>query len=336
MDASCAEDFLRIPDPTLSANIYAASLLNELLQRAVGPFWCEALEISHNRTLLWTLRYVRRGEHLKIRIHAPCETREHLQRSLENYVRHFFDEVRAVPLPPRIVRSDVPTIDFEDELESLAPDRSLIWTTYRRSHVSLAGVPWLKDDLLVAHSCKCLGSGCEVMLNAMKSDPNPSTEKAQKLLLKLLCEGLSALSWSFDDTVNYLQYHRDWLVRFFVPEPIARERFLDELKGLRPGEQFSGQIWRFFRRKHDATEQPSKFGRFVPSLVSLAAYASVFNDVPEFQIDPFAVKAAFLPVFKVLHGVANQLGLPPLEEGRIYDVLLAALVSRGQPMVAGA
>jgi hypothetical protein len=335
MGVNGAQDLLRMPDPTLTANIYAGGLLSELLKQAIVPFWREALCVSPDRSFLWVVRYGRRGEHLKIRLHTPWETRERLQYTLSKRVQQFFNEVDVIPEPPRIARDDAPAIDFEDEEASLAPDRSLIWTTYRRSHVSLAEAPWLENDLLVAHSCECLASGCDVVLSAMASEPKLTVDKAQRLLLKVICAGFSEVAWSFEDTVNYLQYHRDWLVRFFVSEPVAREKFLDKVKDLRPGNQIIGQIWDLFQRQQSIADKPAMFKGFVSRLTALSAYAGGFNDVPEFQIDPYASKAVFLPIFKVLHGVANQLGVPPLEEARVYDLVLAAFTSRGQAILVG-
>ena len=42
------------------------------------------------------------------------------------------------------------------------------------------------------------------------------------------------------------------------------------------------------------------------------------------RLDPFAEDAAFNPLFKALHGLANQLGLKWLDEAYSYHLLLRA------------
>ncbi len=53
----------------------------------------------------------------------------------------------------------------------------------------------------------------------------------------------------------------------------------------------------------------------------LADYLEGFRGDPAYQLDPFTDEPAFTGVFKGIHGVANQLGLPMAEEAFTHHLL---------------
>src|SRR4051812_36808733 len=60
------------PDPIISANLYDFRRLDRVIARFVVPFLLAAEAKALDQPFyLWMLRYLRGGEHLKIRVHAP-------------------------------------------------------------------------------------------------------------------------------------------------------------------------------------------------------------------------------------------------------------------------
>jgi hypothetical protein len=45
---------------------------------------------------------------------------------------------------------------------------------------------------------------------------------------------------------------------------------------------------------------------------------------------PFAADVSWPPLFKVFHGMANQIGLVPLQEAYVHHMLLAILKDAGK------
>lgn len=304
---------------------------------AVDPFRRELPNLFGEACPLWIIRYGRRGEHLKIRVHVPPEHRERTKSRLCEYVQEFF---AAQPEPrlsttPENACDRIPAIDPEDEPSTLAPDHSLVWTTYRRSYVSLPPAPWLLDDCLVGHCYRCLASGCEFTLEVMGTEHTWSTLKGQKLLIRLLFLGLRASgAFPMRTVARYLQYHLDWLLRFFFQDSAARQAARGELEKLSSRSTPAvGPLRALFWPERGSTCLPTTNKRWIGDMANLVTYAARFRHMPGYQIDDFASDVTFVPTFKVLHGVANQIGLGPLEEAYVYALLLAAASDNHQPSV---
>lgn len=321
------------PDPLLTANLYCEGLLDELIRNVVFPFWSEVRRTQADRqACLWMVRYGRGGEHLKLRLHAPAGQGPALRERLEEMAGRYLDGLGpAGESREGRARPDIPPIDAEDHTDGAHPDRTLLWTEYRRSHVSLPAGPYLLDDGFLARFTRCLGEACERALIALGGpDAPPATTKArQTALLKGLISGLAALGFPLAECASYLAYHRDWLVRFTLQRNEAD-----------PGK--AGEILGYFDQQADkmgaAVESLRKVVRgewtgepraeasdpWQRSLAGLMAWAAPRRDDPEYGIDPFAADPAFAPVFKVFHGFANALGLLPMEEGYTHHLLLRA------------
>ncbi len=226
----------------------------------------------------------------------------------------------------------VPSIDADDGAEIPHPDRSLLWTTYQRSYVSFGGKPFLQDERYLALFTRCLGAACELVL-ALEPDASGAFPHRvrQTTLLKALIEGTAALGFSTAKRAEYFRYHRDWLVRFTAlvdlnspMEPIFEvyenklektgSAAVDRLRGF-----LQQQTERAAGLQASAGGSPwqrsvREFHRYIESLCASA----------EYWVDPYASDPVFTPLFKVFHGLGNQLGLKPVEEGFAHHLLLHA------------
>jgi len=318
-------------DPVLTANVYCAGGLDEVIRRALLPSWREWERQSPDTCYLWFVRYRRCGEHLKVRLHAPAAQRTAAQRLFERSVANCFAEFG--PAPPSAAAPaagpKAPAIDIEDEAEVDYPDRTLLWTRYRRSHVSLGGKPFLDDDDYAARLTACLGQACELVLAAAEAAPL-SHRLRQNTLLRALIAGLAALGLDAPQRSDYLIYHRDWLLRFtLVRNQVEAEKareFLDVFDRRAAGttiEQLARMAEAQWRGDGDKAA-PWEASRWQRALSELVRHLALFRGDPEYCTDPFATDPAFPPVFKVFHGLANQLGLNMVDEAFAHHLLLRA------------
>ena len=312
-------------DPSITANIYASGLLDDLIRSAIVPFRRDLRSLSED-SYFWMLRYSKGGQHLKIRVHCQAHRRDDVKEILGTHVERYLSSIAEVPSETRISRPKLPAIDIEDQRPVEFPDRSLVWTTYKRSHVTLGTAPWVTDDSFAALAYECLAQGCGLVLDAIEAGALDSHGARQKLLLKALLSGLRALGLGFaDQAADYLQYHRDWLLRFFIPETQQEQRKLEEFE-----EQVIAMSATVERLKAIAEEQwssqnTSSGDGWHNSLLELAAFTRRFQDCEEYQIDPFTSNVTFPPAFKMFHGLANQIGVAPLTEAFVHHLLLRAV-----------
>jgi hypothetical protein len=157
----------------------------------------------------------------------------------------------------------------------------------------------------------------------------------QSTLLKALIGGFAALGFSPRARAEYLPYHRDWLLRFVLPkdrrsevEPVQQfhQIFQQRLAGMASAVNSLRQAalaqWRPANTMQ--TGGAGADAEWRCSLVDLLQYIRPFCSDPDYQLDPFATDPAFSPIFKVFHGLANQLGLNLVDEGFAHHLLLAA------------
>ena len=148
-------------DPVLAASLYADRGLDGLVYGVAAPLLARLREAGPaGGWSLWVVRYARGGEHLKVRLHGPAEEVPAVRRLVEEAAAaHFAALPPADPALERITRPDAPAIDPEDEPAGERPDRSLAWTTYRRSPVSLGPPRFLDDDGYAARVTAALAAG---------------------------------------------------------------------------------------------------------------------------------------------------------------------------------
>jgi len=330
------------PDPLLSANVYCAGRLGEALLRVTGAFRRELLARGGLEPgYVWVMRYAKCGEHLKIRLHGP-QSREPLMRELLAAAAEPYLAGLGAPDPaaPRRTRELAAPIDREDQASTDYPDRTFLWTTYERSHISLGYRPYMNDDVYVSLLTRCMGRGTEILLDRLESDEAGQIhhQKLQALLLKALITGLSALPLTTEERTLYLLYHRDCLLRAALkqagsaggPQKMAEILARFQLQVDKLGREADGLAETARARwDGDGESWDADFEAWSSALAELAGYVASICGGRAYHIDPFAESSLFPPIFKALHGFANQLGLTPLNEAFAHHLLLSVAGSGG-------
>lgn len=307
------------------------------MSRVVAPSWQELQRQSIGLDCyLWVMRYARGGEHLKVRWHGPDAQALLWRAILEGKWKNYREGLPSVSdRPPRLSQSKVTPIDVEDQASEDYPDRFLLWTHYKRSHVSLGYHPYLQDDRYVELLTRCLGFSTEMLLDVLECGPGGSAAHGprQTILLKAIITGLAALSFSPTELDFYLLYHRDSLLRAFR----RRKKIINgSLNMAALVARFEGEIERMGQQARRLATQarihwqegtlPPWGGRFAAWSQALRALADYVNPICRdraHHIDPFAESPMFPPLFKVFHGLANQIGLDALNEAFAYHLLIS-------------
>ena len=308
-----ASDLEALTEPVFSASIYAAGQLDALIADAVTPF-SRDLTAADSDAFLWVVRYSRRGEHLKVRVHSGSLDAEAVETFLQKRLEPFF---RGLPEAEeeRAVRFDVPAIDDEDEGGEAVPDRTYRVTRYRRSHVTLGAPEVFENDQTVALMHRALGAG---FARCLGLDAQRLAAQRQNLPAKGF---LDAVLHALDRPTagRYLEYHGDWLLRFFVPDA-GREQdlegiFAERIRKMSPMVEKLAEI-----DPSGDIEDP-----WIQSIQDLIRHAKSLSKASGFDPDPFA-DAPWQPIlFKVLHGVSNTFGVRPMDEAFVCRLLAAAL-----------
>jgi hypothetical protein len=324
------------PDPIASANIYCAGHLDYVIFRAIKPFRNALKDLAPAAApFLWMVRHGKCGEHVKVRVHSLSTYDDALRDLLEHHVQEAF---ACLPPTSPAAKSNLTkqVIDLEDGVDEPYTNRTLLWTRYQRSYVSLGPSPLLEDDRYVELCTRCLAAAADLLFTI---EPYFTGELPHRYrhssLLKMLTIGMEALMLSPEDVASYILYHRDWLIRFCL------------VKNWWTREQAERLIDLFDRRVRDQSllepavtliangsvlleEEPDRvWGR---NLKEFFLYNSGLHEIH----DPFARRPEYLPLFKVLHGTSNQIGMRHLDEAFLYHVFLAALRERySLPLQAG-
>jgi hypothetical protein len=325
----------RLPDPLLSASLYCAGRLDEALLRVVGAFRQELLaKGSQEQGYVWVMRYAKCGEHLKIRFHGLESQRSLMREQLAAAAAAYLTGLGASdPAAPRRTRPLAAPIDREDQAATDYPDRTFLWTTYERSHISLGYRPYMNDDTYVSLLTRCMSRGTELLLQRLEAEETGQIQyrKLQPLLLKALITGLSALPLTAEERALYLLYHRDCLLRAALKqagsiggpkkmaETLARFRLQIDKLGAE-----TDRLAETARARWDAGKErwDDDFEAWHSALSQLAAYVTPLCGGLAYHIDPFAESPLFPGIFKAFHGFANQLGLTPLNEAFAHHLLL--------------
>jgi hypothetical protein len=319
---------MQLSDPVLTASVYCDRGLDALIHDAITPFRSRLRDSDpEGHWSLWLVRYSRCGEHLKVRLHGPPERRELARRLLEESVHAHFASLPAAGAEARVSRTDAPAIDAEDEATSDYPDRSLVWTRYRRSHVNLGPPRLLGDDRYAALFTASLGCGADLVLDFLRPDDTGKVPGGarQRGLLRALFSGLAAVGFSPDERATYLAYHRDWLVRFNVSGPQADvlasydRRVAGMASTVEQLRQIASAQW-----EHPRERPAGADAAWGEALSALVGYLVQFRGDPEYRLDPFAEDPVFPPLFKAFHALANHLGVGMLDEAFLHHLVLQA------------
>lgn len=328
-----------LADPIVSASVYCSGRLSEVIHRAISPFWSELKRCDdRDSSYLWIMRYAKCGDHLKIRLHGPPRRRQLmldlLAGALDSYLGSLGPRDPAIPQKSA---SFATPIDEDDFAENNYPDRSYRWTRYARSPVSLGFAPYLHDDGYVFLLTVCLARGTEILFARLKTDQDgqASHQEVQRILLLALVAGLSALPFTWEERLLYVAYHRDWLLRALLKRPGGSggpqraEQLLARLEAEVAKQQTA--LGRLAELSHArwrnglASEWDSDLAAWRGALCRFARYLEPRCGAPSHHVDPFAEASIFPPLFKVMHGFANQLGLKHIDEAFAYHLLLAAV-----------
>jgi hypothetical protein len=316
----------------ISVNLYAAGRLDWVIDQFVVPFW-HAVEASglDQYCYLWILRYSRCGEHLKLRLHGPEPLHILLQGLLNEAADAYFAGWSSLEKGPGQAAQRLkptPPLDVEDQESNDYPDGTFLYTHYQRSPIILGAPPLMQDDHYITLFTNALSRACILVLSRFQLAKNGRMlhRKRQALLLHITAVGLSVAFPDFQELERYVIYHRDWLVRAPVLAARGRINKAEEIfdrydaEALQLGSSYLETIRKLLEIKEESlSTQESSWQR------ALWALYLHLQSMRCLDPDPFVEGALYPSLFKVFHGVANQLGVTPLNEGLVWHLLLGAL-----------
>ena len=318
--------------PLLAGALYCNGALDHAIYHTLAPFLVEARALEE-RISCWFLRYGKRGEHIKLRIYGPRDHEDSLRELFESAANRAWARIPFREPDEEEKWVGAPAIGPEDEIPNGPEDRCLLWTDYRRSPSIFGAGPLLDSDHYVSLLTRCLTTGCERALSVFEAGgAEVDGRRRRRSMLRLIVDAMSAVDWPRDTEEHYLAYHRDSILRFLL---VATDD---------PREKLSQLLRRFERHASKITEElgssSSPSGGFLASrrvddshhaLLECpwrAANAALQHWLTEARFstrqDPFARMPSFTPFFKVLHIVANALGIGLLNECFLYHLLLLA------------
>jgi hypothetical protein len=324
-------------DPVVTANIYCSRYINDLLREAVAPFRSVMHDDTEGHGFLWFFRYGKRGEHLKLRLHAPEPRREALQVRLEQTISPFLETIgQAAPIK-RLSKSALPAVDVEDEADEDHPDRAMLWTRYRRSPVIVGDPIYARDDHHMARFTRAAAASADFILGEVLPASREPTylQRRQSSFLKLIIAGMAATDFAAATWPVYFTYHHDWLVRHLVvnsPVGLDRPAFEAEIAGhlekTRAAVPALARVMAAQRAQRlDGGAASGPLGAWTDAVRSFFEYVRGYRGRPEYNRDPYTDDHSFLPLFKVFHACANQLGLRISNEAYLYRLLLEAAIA---------
>ena len=319
-------------EPALSLHLYCAGRLDKVVTHVVAPLSTRLTELYGTAYQgLWFFRYSCHGEHLKVRIHAEVPADQLLSQArtlAESFLAKEMPLSRANRLPDTSGPWPIP-IDLEDRVDTDHPDCSFLVSHYLRSEVHFGPEPWLHDDRYVAQFCAALAAAAQVICDlTVKIEGNWLHKTRQMILWRLIVAALGSLGGEVTRLREYLNYHRHWLVQYVaLGSPSPSQVFLELLEkkrlllstALLPLQKIVEAKWL------QASEPEPGLRDWANQIAALRTYSETYGSNPEYIVDPIATDVSFAPLFKVLHGVANQLGFLQRDEALTYSILLGCL-----------
>jgi hypothetical protein len=324
-----------IPDPIITANIYCSRYIDDLLRDAVAPYRLAMRDDTNDDSFLWFFRYGKRGEHLKLRVHAPEARRELLRANLERTISRFLESIADAPLPAkRISKSALPPVDAEDALDDDYPDRSLLWTTYRRSPVIVGDPIYAQDDRHMALFTRALAASADFLLaEILPASREPRyLQHRQNSFLKLIIAGIASTGLEATRWSVYFRYHHDWLIRHLLSQvslgvdaaalDAELTGHVDKVRGAVPA--LARIMIAHQAEEYDRNARSGPLGTWRAAVHEFFSFIQCYRGRPEYDRDPYTDDHSFLPLFKVLHACANQLGFRISNEAFLYRLLIEA------------
>lgn len=322
-------------DPILTANIYCSGRLDEVLHRVAAPFWSRfRSKDPEGLCYLWVMRYSRCGEHLKVRLHGPASFSDEMRRDLTAAVESYFATLKDAPPEQRKVCESLFAVDPEDEGFTLYPDRSLLWTSYRRIPGTMGREP-LSDDLrLAALFTRCMGRGTEVILQQLVPDEDGGFPHRLRtsLTTKFFIVGLLALGFPRAQIADYLAYHRDWLILAHLSELRPMHELFDA-RLARMGSAVDTLREVIAARALDPTKDDlsEALARWAVDLKALFNHVLTLAADPDYASDLYMRDQVYAPLFKSFHGLANQVRIGLYNEAFLCHLLRQAFASVALP-----
>jgi uncharacterized protein (UPF0332 family) len=314
---------LPLVEPCITMNVYCGRSMDEVFIRVLAPFLSDLSDLDKQGEM-WVMRYRRCGEHLKLRIYADSKHTLDLRARLSLLLSSMLSDVihRESETVQKLTGKADPPIDEEDKVSSDYPAGRVLWTHYNRSHVTFGGEPYLSDDEYISSFTTCLVTGCRRVIDCFAYPQKSIVKHADRilLLLEIVDVGLRAAHLNMNNKI-YLEYHRDWLIRFVLLKsghnPIKHDsvitRFNQQIKS-------QESIWQaLFAKAKSSAEERQVLSSGIEKLMQVVhAMASRGSR----QIDPYALCPEQSVLFKLLHSIANQIGLPILDEASVYHSLV--------------
>lgn len=326
-----------LADPIVTANVYCSRHIDDLLRDAVAPFRSAMRDELNGEGFLWFYRYGKRGEHLKLRLHAPESRREALRASLEQTLSRFLQAIADAPPVERISKSALPPLDVEDAPSEDSPDRSMIWTHYQRTPVIVGDSIYTRDDRHMALFTRAAAASADFLLGEVLPASREPTylQRRQNSFLKLVIAAMAATDFAAATWPVYFTYHRDWLIRHLVTQsPLGVDAaalhaeidgHLQKVRGTLPVLAAIMEAERAEARDGVAASGP--LAAWTTAVREFFAYVTGYRGRPEYNRDPYTDDHTFLPLFKLLHLCANQTGLRISNEAYLHHLLLHAAVA---------
>jgi hypothetical protein len=187
--------------------------------------------------------------------------------------------------------------------------------------VSLGSKELLEDDRYVGLMTAAFCAGSSRLLDAVAHTGGSfPASRRQGILLAAIVAGLAAAGLSADERAEYLAYHRDWLVRWNIPDRERRAAAVAHFDlRLETMAASVEQVGCFARRCWSGAGPADAWGTAVGEL---AIHLAGFRGDPAYDSDPFTSHPAFPPLFKVFHNLANALGVGMLDEALTHHLVL--------------
>ncbi|MEM9655665.1 MAG: hypothetical protein AAGA65_26500 [Actinomycetota bacterium] len=194
------------------------------------------------------------------------------------------------------------------------------------------------DERYRRHVVDCLIAGSRTVLSNLPSSPTESPSiSPQSLLARATTGCIGAASCVFGDLdpTTYLRYHRDTVLRSLVrkqADPSAKLVALIEQFDRRAASNSTilDSLAALWSAAGDIETSPLADWRKAVDGVSSRLVKAALLDDPE----PFAEHAGFEPAFRLLHALANQLGIDRLNEALAIHLMLRARGAAAGDVVA--
>lgn len=188
--------------------------------------------------------------------------------------------------------------ELRARLEEATAGFSPEWHAYRREDLPF-------DHLHASLATECLARGCDFVLSSLNGDDTITHGARRKIVLRALLAGMSALELP---ATAYLVHHRDSVLR--------EERLSNVVPSLeRKADASAAAVERLrgiLANERSGETEPAELGSWQRSLMRVREHIDSRNH------------HSFLPLYQACHGIANQIGMAPLDEAFLCHLTIRA------------